>query len=68
MEALHLYCIDLYFDSKGRSGELIACFYSSLQGGGTATGEVTILIGSWKKTGRYKALKKAAGGPSLCYE
>lgn len=60
IEALHLYCIHFYFESNGRSGELIACFYFSLRGGCTATGEATILIGSWRKTDRYKALKKAA--------
>lgn len=68
IEALHLYCIHFYFDSNGHSGELIACFYFSLRGGCTATGEATILIGSWKKTGRYKVLKKAAERPSPCYE
>lgn len=51
IEALHLCCIRFYFDSNGHSGELITCFYFSLRGGCIATGEATILIGSWKKTG-----------------
>lgn len=68
IEALHFYCIQFYFDRNGCSGELIACFYFSLRGGCTATGEATILTGSWNKTDRHKALKKTAERPSPCYE